>query len=112
MQSYLSTVLYLPHHYILFPLDLMQGINPADAFASLPSSMRGADELDDGLSVQDTSDPTPSVSSSVTTNPSNVLEDDSPMCLLHREEVSNTVQSGLYVIIFLLAVIRKGFPGS
>ena len=87
----------------------MQGINPADAFASLPSSMRGADELDDGLSVQDTSDPTPSVSSSVTTNPSNVLEDDSPMCLLHREEVSNTVQSGLYVNIFCSLLLGRVF---
>ena len=68
----------------------MQGINPAEAFASLPASMRGTDELDDGLSVQDTitTEPSPSAPTPATTNPSDVLEEDSPMRLLDREEVT------------------------
>ena len=43
----------LPLPVTLVHTDLMQGQNPTDAFASLPPSMRGADEtLDDAVSLE------------------------------------------------------------
>ena len=32
-------------------LDLMQGVNPYEAFVSLPRSMQGVDEMEDGVLV-------------------------------------------------------------
>ena len=43
---------HLPFHYLFLATDLMQGESPADAFTSLPASMRGVDESgDDVLSL-------------------------------------------------------------
>ena len=42
-----------PYPLFFVHADLMQGQNPTDAFASLPPSMRGADEtLDDAITLE------------------------------------------------------------
>ncbi len=38
-------------HLVLSITDLMQGVNPAEAFSSLPRSMQGMDELEDSSSL-------------------------------------------------------------
>ena len=59
--SYRQVIIGKPHPLLNLSLtlhclstDLMQGVNPFEAFMSLPRSLQGMDELDDGL-LQSTS---------------------------------------------------------
>lgn len=61
----------------------MQGVNPAEAFSSLPASMKGTDELDDSLAMPHS---LPPVVMHAPRNDPQV----SPRFLLCSDEVSST----------------------